>query len=459
MTDSHISALRFRLALGLTLVGGLVFLDESRADQISLRGGGQIRGKVLPDPAHPDRVSILRETGKVPLSFQKQQILSVVTEPSALDEYLEKRKKATENATEQYDLGVWCEEHKLADLATIHFEAALKKDPAFGPAHQKLGHVQYGERWLTNDEVREAQGLVRYKGKWMTQEERDHRESLAATSTEQAAWVRRIRLLRQAIVTGASDRSREAENQLMQIREPIAVKPLVRVLGEDIETMRTLLDHVLGVIPGPEAAEALVHRILSEINSDLRHVTLTELERRTEKNVVPLLAKALQSTNPETVNRAAWALANLDAVSAVPRLISALITTQYQVVFAPSGGGTGNNYGSPSPGGPYGAPIYTNGSSLGILTPPVVGPGVVAYGATQVPWMYSATSAVLNTNNSGSRGPIPRILSYSYQNVEVLAALVKLTGQDFGYDIPTWRQWLRTSFQPDPAPVRRVRQP
>src|SRR5205823_4166927 len=60
---------------------------------------------------------------------------------------------------------------------------------------------------------------------------------------------------------------------------------------------------------------------------------------------------------------------------------------------------------------------------------------------------------------NASRGPAPRLVTYTVQNVEVLAALVKLTGHDFGYDVPTWRRWLRTSFEPNPAPARRVPQP
>jgi hypothetical protein len=48
---------------------------------------------------------------------------------------------------------------------------------------------------------------------------------------------------------------------------------------------------------------------------------------------------------------------------------------------------------------------------------------------------------------------------FTFQNIEVLAALVKLTGKDFGYDAAAWRHWLKTSFQPDPDPVRRVPQP
>ena len=51
------------------------------------------------------------------------------------------------------------------------------------------------------------------------------------------------------------------------------------------------------------------------------------------------------------------------------------------------------------------------------------------------------------------------LLTLAAPVIVLLAALVKLTGRDFGYDTPAWRRWLRTSFQPDPAPARRVPQP
>lgn len=409
------------VVLGLGL-GGLVpgpvpgpIATEARADLISLRGGGQIRGKVVADPDHPDRVVVLTERGKTPLTFQKARIVHTVAEPSALDEYVILRAKAAMTAEAQYELGLWCEQHTLSDLAALHYEAAVARDKTFAAAHRKLGHVPSGCRWLTADEVREAQGLVRYKGKWISQQERDRREVEAASAAEQASWARRIRLLRQAVVFGPEDRRREAESHLMEIRDPIAVDPLVRVLGNDASPLRILLDHVLGLIPGPEAAAALVTRILGEADPDVRHVTLGELEQREEPNVIPALVRALRSNNPAVINRAAWTLSNLNVVSAVPRLIPALMTTQYRVVITNSGGSAP----APSPAS-YGVPIATP---------------------------------------SGIRGPVPKIVPIIYQNVEVLAALIHLTGQNFGFDAVAWSRWVGTSFQADANPVRRVPQP
>src|SRR4051812_40839516 len=188
------------LALGVSLVA--LAPSPGFADQIVLRGGGQVRGKVVPDPTSPDRVNVLLETGKRPLTFQKPQILRVIAEPSVLDEYVARKAKAAASAEGQHQLGLWCEEHKLRDLAELHFETAIERDRSFAPAHQKLGHALHGDRWLSGDELREAQGLVRYKGTWITKEERTDREERVATGAEQVSWTRRIRLLRQAIASG-----------------------------------------------------------------------------------------------------------------------------------------------------------------------------------------------------------------------------------------------------------------
>ncbi|GAC1465793.1 MAG: hypothetical protein NVSMB9_05720 [Isosphaeraceae bacterium] len=470
---------------GLMITCLLVAGPGAWADRIALRGGGQIRGKVLPNPKKPELVFVLSERGKTPLSLRKEQILEVVPEPSALDDYLPRRDSASPTADAQYKLGLWCEQHKLLDLATIHYQAAIRHDPSFGPAHRKLGHVQQGDRWFTNDEIRLAQGLVRYKGQWITREEKERRENSSAATAEKLAWVRRIRILHETMQQGAGNRGRDAERQLRAIRDPAAVGALVKVLGDEEEPSRTLLAQLLGAIPGPEAAKALVDRLLAEEAADVRNATMDELERRTEPEISRLLVRSLRAGSSEVINRAAWALGNLNQVTAVPGLIGALVTTRQQMVLSsPTGEPMENSsglypYGS-SPLAPSmpGPPIAFNGSTVGYLTGPAVAPGAVAFGATSAPYYPTSDMSLPSINAgggggtplagigiagggglNGSRGPIPRLVTIPIQNREVLAALVKLTGCDFGFDVSAWRQWLRTSFKTERTPARRVPQP
>ncbi|MFO0909417.1 MAG: HEAT repeat domain-containing protein [Isosphaeraceae bacterium] len=479
-------------AFGIAGLAGLVLLGVSieavRADVIVMRGGGRVKGKVIPDPTRADRVSVVLERGKTPLSLLKVQVAEIIPEAGPLDGYVVRRAAAAETAQAQFDLGTYCEQHRLGDLARLHFENALKLDPQFGPAHEKLGHRQINGQWLAGDALREAQGLVKFRGRWVTAEEKAQLEKDGAAAAEHASWTRRIRLWRDAIAMGG-DRRREAEAQLMALREPAVVTPLVRVLGEDDDERRTLLAQILGSIEGPEAARALAERLVVEAESSVRATFLERLKTREEADGSKTLVRALKSTTPAVVNRAAWALGQLDVVAAVPELIGALVTSRPRVEMVNGNGASidpaalSEAYGiSPQMMGLPGAPIAYNGSSVGFLTPPAVAPGAVAFGATSVPVFpygqgvpsmggmppivgggpgpaFGGGLGVGGGLMGGSRGPVPRVVHDTFQNTEVLAALTKLTGQDFGYNQAAWRQWARTSFQPDPAPARRVPQP
>ena len=230
----------------VVLVAALVWCGPGRTDVIVLRGGGEIQGKVIPDARKPDTVQVLLLKGRNPLSFLKKQVIQVIPKASPLDPYLVKRDKVGPSAQAEYELGLWCDQNQLGDLAKVHYEAALGYDKTFEPAHKKLGHVEHDGQWLSRDELKQVQGLVKYKGKWVTEEERAKRDESAQVTATQASWVRRIKLLRQAIASGSTDRRREAENELMQISEPEAVLPLVKVLGKDEVPMRLILRDVLG---------------------------------------------------------------------------------------------------------------------------------------------------------------------------------------------------------------------
>jgi hypothetical protein len=437
-----------------------------------------------PDPDHAGRVRIWLLNSKNPLSFEKSRIQDVVAQPSPLDEYLTRRARASSDANAQYELGLWCERNKLSSLAPSHYEAAIAIDREFEPAHQKLGHTLHEGHWLTRDEMLQAQGLVKFRGKWVTPEEKSQYQSNVKLAGAQASMVRRFRLLRQAIFEGTEERRREAEEQLLKVRDPAAIVPLVRVFGDDVPESRQLLIRALGGIPGPEAASALVTQLLIESDNLLRSAALEELRNREDRAVEFRLTRALNSSNIAIVNRAAWAIGRLGLISAVPQLIPALISIVDQSVWVNSDGGplaSGVGSGIPSYSAypMTGALIGANQSSIAVLTPPAVGPGAVAYGAVAVPFsVYAGVGYAPGTGfppvsplgggvaappgpttATPSRGPVMQLVQVPYRNQEVHDALVTLTGKDFGYNIDAWRSWLSREFNPNPDPARRVPQP
>ncbi len=345
---------------------------KGRADTIMLRGGGQVEGKVVPDPLHTDRVSVWLLQGRNPLSLEKKKIVEIVAKPGPLDDYVIKREKPGQSAQAQYDLGVWCDQNKLVDLARVHYETALNFDKTFEPAHKKLGHILHRGYWLTRDELSAVQGLVKYKGRWISADEKSKRDQEDQLTAAQSNRVRHIKMLRDALVRGKPDRQREAESQLMAIRDPEAVKPLVRVLGKDEAPMRILLAHILEMIPGPLATTALVNHLLAENQSEVRASIFDKVQRRDDPAIVRMLVRALSSSDIRVINRAAWALGQMHAQEAVPSLIGALITTEERIVIAtPSAMSQGPISAIMGPDGPL-TPVAVNQSSMAVMTPAVV---------------------------------------------------------------------------------------
>ncbi len=443
----------------IVVLAGWFLLAQARADRIVVRNGPAIKGKAIVDEAHPDQYLVFGERGKTPIILKRDRVARIDPEPSALDGYAERRKalpksgNAASVAQAEYDLATWCEQQRLLDLASVHYETSIRRDPSFAPGHRRLGHVEYDGKWLTPNEVKVAQGYTLYKGRWITPEEKAERDSEATATAEQQSWMRRLEILRQAIVGTVESRARDAENQLLAIRETAAVKPMSRVFGTDADpSLRKLAARGLAGIPGPEASAALVARLLAESDDDVRGAMMAALSKSKETNVIPKLAQGLRSTSLAVVNRAAWALGNLNAVSEVPKLIPVLISSEVQTVWVPAEGSQGPGFGG---GGGYS--MGGRSISIPVLTGPAMAPGAIAFGATSVP--VSSYGGGFNVNMNATQGPTPQLVEVSHRNVEVLTALMKLTGQDFGYDIPTWKRWLSTTYRADPTPRKRVPQP
>jgi hypothetical protein len=452
------------VGLVVVVLGSLGFTCPSSADRIIMRSNSMIKGKAIVDEAHPDQYLVFGEKGKTPLVIKKDRVARIEPEPSILDDYATRRKALSTPpagvpaAQLEYEVGLWCEDHKLFDLASVHYEASLKRDTTYGPAHRKLGHVEHDGKWLTPAELRVAQGYVQYRGKWITPDEKARKDAEAAQAVEQQSWLRKLGQLRQNLLSDSEAQSRSAETQLLAIREPAAISAVVRLFANDENpALRKMGVRVLGGIPGPEASAAIVDRLLAEADDDVRQRTMEELSRLKEPNIISRLVQGLQSKSLATINRAAWGLANLNAVTTVPKLIPALTASEIQVVWVPLGNGQGQNFGGMLPGTGGGAGFGVNSRAVPILTGPAVGPGVVAFGATSVPSTAFNQSGV--SINGGNQGATPKYVEVTHRNTEVLAALVKLTGQNFEYDIAAWKRWLNSAYQPESKPAKRVPQP
>jgi len=455
---------------GWLLVLGLA--GTVSADVIRLRSGGTLEGELVPAEGDPDRVGVQTAASETPFVIRKVRIEAIEEEETPLDTYLERRSAiesaAEETAQAHYELAVWCEGHELSGPARRHYKRAVEIDEEFGPAQEKLGRVYYNGEWMTYDALKEAQGLVQHEGKWVTPEERERLQAEQRLSHTQESWDRRIRLLLRKYKEGNELERIEAERQLRAIRDPEAVVPLVNRLGQESPELRLLLAETLGMIEEPIAALGLAHRVLKESEEQVGRWTLNELVRRQadREAVVRRLLQALEQNDPVVIGRAASALAALNAVETVPELIPRLVMKRQGVttVLTPApaaGGGSNFSVGFSRFNGEAAGGLGGTNPSIGVLTGPKVAPGAIAFGAQAVPF-YGGGS---NVEVGAPQGPpVPRrvVVPYLHKNVEVLSALERLTGENFGYNVERWRHWLRTEFEPperEERPRRRLPQP
>ncbi len=147
------------------------------------------------------------------------------------------------------------------------------------------------------------------------------------------------------------------------------------------------------------------------------------------------------------INRAAWTLNNLDADEAVPALIRALLTYEQRIVMVPPNNGNAG----PDSGMPL-VPIARE-QRRGRLPDAAGGRA----GSRRIrhrvdPRLWTARAWLTSAARSTPR-PSPGVVTFTYRNTEVLAALQKLTGQDFDYNVAAWREWMSRRVQSDAQAV------
>ena len=123
----------------------------------------------------------------------------------------------------------------------------------------------------------------------------------------------------------------EAVEELGEENAAIAVKDLVKNMGDPSYEVREAAAKALGTIGSPDAIQAILE-LLKDEDTDLPITLIRALRMNNSKEGIPIITEKLDSQNPFVQREAARTLGVLGGVSAIPRLWELLKTTNNATV-------------------------------------------------------------------------------------------------------------------------------
>jgi hypothetical protein len=368
-----------------------------------LENGGSVRGRWLnPDrrTGTPYRIATQR-----PITLECELAESLVKEVRQRrpveSEYDRLSPSFVDTPDGQWQAAEWCRQRGLKAYADVHLRRLIELNPNHNRAWSLLGYAQINGQWKQRADLEADLGYQFHAGRWRLPQEIELREERECVEAELLEW--RQSVFHWHEMLKRQDRAAVATQMLSRIRAPLAAPALRACLGRETNPARRIfLIHVLNQIPAPEAFDAIVLAALNDPHPEVVHAAAKHVVKRKSPLLVERLCERLQSPSNLQVNRAASLLGQLEDRSAVGPLIRSLATRH--VVTNP------NNHAA-------------NGQSESI----------------SVPKDEAGLPRVGFFQTGGDDEPAMVVICMI--NTEVRAALMKLTGQDFGYHEAMWLQW------------------
>lgn len=398
-------------ALAAFILAGMAL--PARADILHLKSGGSVEGTIVERDERSYKVRTLVGTVTVPA----EAVVRIEERASVLDEYVQRREQVADTPAAQVELAAWCEERGLKSAWRTHLKRALELDADYEPARKALGFVRVGGMWVEGRSVAErTESTADPKEPPETDAaDQDGQKVMAAI---QSQWNVRIRAIRTNKLESGVDRLvEEGRARIVEIGDPLAILPLVRLLGDGNWACREALVSVLSHFPQDEATMHLAILALVDPSEGIRRQALAELKRRGDPRVVPQFRRALATDNDELIKRAAIGLGALEATAAVPDLIDLLTARRDKMVEVSTR-------------------TYFADYVVTFDTPTVIALGNVAHIRHRPVLGLPALGTGLVFVNRDYQ-----LRSVTVFRTEVMEALKQITGQNFGFDAGAWRRW------------------
>jgi len=393
-----------------------------QADVLHLSGGGTIEGEVISRTS----TSIVVKIGSGSVTLGTDMVARIVPAPSPAVQYQQRLAALKPTAEAQADLASWCEGKFLWSEAMEHYRTALKLDPDNLAARTRLGFVRMDGQWVTRHEAR------RLRAEKAAQAARDAEARKAAARTvdqRRKLYAKELADLNRGPLNewAFSTEFGAAREKVLAISDSAAVEPLYQALARQKDVpRRQLLVDALSRIGGDEAAGRLVDVMTTDPNQAV--AARAQLALGASENEVALQKmQTLLKTGDELArNRVAMAMGQMgsNAAENIPALIRNLVTLQERII--------------------HHEPIqsqrawFATGTMSAYVSDvePIVAEAAVAFDPVI---SYLTAGCVLDVK--ATMQPWKEHIWVTVQHPEVLDSLIRITGQNFGYDMRAWYGW------------------
>jgi len=382
--------------IGVALVTCL-YQSPASADVFHLQNGGEIEGQLRGETDTHYQVRTF--VGEI--EIEKADVTKYAPGPSIFDDYDRHLALLSNTADDLVELANWCGENGLSKERRAHLDQALRLDPDHAEARAALGYTRVGNLWIESQKVLE------------TQTQREHAAAQAQREAEReqqrqfAAMKYQLRDLEKKYFVGSTREPDLGEAELVSfsLHHPLAMSAMFEYLkGRSSLLMRARIVKVFANSPDPQTTLYIAYAALKDPARKIRQYAINELITRDIKEVVRILAAALDINSEVVKMRTANLLSKLDGRSAIPALIDNLVGKQKKRV----------EY------------VWQ-----------------VIYGY-EILWWYDDTAFLVQSPEH----PLAYDMRYRREDAAVYrhalrAALRDLTGEDFGFDQQAWRAWYK----------------
>ena len=139
------------------------------ADDVYLRGGGQITGEIIEQTE--DSVSV--DIGGGSLTVKMSSVVSIEKSTSPMQEYRARAAEIPAGDAEAWrELAQWATGNALGSQVADAYSHVVAILPDDEEANRALGRVRLDGKWVSEEESYQAQGYIEFEGEWMTPAER-----------------------------------------------------------------------------------------------------------------------------------------------------------------------------------------------------------------------------------------------------------------------------------------------